>query len=88
MGLFFTSLKTKERVKTLTGLFFRSGGPLFYELENKRPNYDPEGLFFDPVDLFFMFGRVFYQIFTGLPVDLVRFFCLTRSFLLIFIIVL
>ena len=27
-GSFFMSLKTRERIKTLTGLFFRSGGPL------------------------------------------------------------
>ena len=39
------------------------------------------GLFFQiRLALFFMFGRVFYQTFTGFSVDLVRFFCLTRSF--------
>ena len=38
VDLFFMSLKTRKRIKTLTGLFSGSDGPLFHEFENKRAN--------------------------------------------------
>ena len=55
MDLFFMSLGTRKRIKTRLGLFFtsfemrrgvRSGGPLFYEIGNKRASQDPAGSFF------------------------------------------
>ena len=43
-GSFFHELENQR--ETHTGLFFRSGGPLFHELGNKKANQDPGGVFF------------------------------------------
>ena len=87
-GLFFTSLEMREQVEVRVDFFFMS-------LKTRKRVKTPTGLFSRALKrgselgpggpLFQAFIGLFW---TGIFFNLARFFCLTRFFLLIFIIVL